>query len=112
MNPERIRSFSLRRTQLQQQIYGRTVTLNGERAVHATVGPVTHRHKLEIGGFLPEVDTLIRISRAHLCDLVDPDEAVGWQIVDSRTPDKVYIVEEVKDDPLDVEVIFGCRADG
>lgn len=109
MNPQSVKNFALSATQMRQQIYGRDVTFATGHRVKATVGPLTQRHRLEEGGFLPEVDTLVRIPRHMLEDDTPPQ--VGSAITDSRHPTQSLIVEEVKDDPLNVEIILGCRMD-
>lgn len=108
MNPDRIKDFSLRRAEMQQSIYGRTVTINGTKTVQATVGPITHRHRLEEGGFLDDVDSIIRIAYQFLTAPLEP----GDSLVDSRTPDKTYIVVDAKDDPQAVEWVVGVRTEG
>lgn len=107
MNPNRVKNFALSAAQMRQSIYGRAVTFASGHCVKATVGPCTQRHRLEEGGFLPEVDTLVRIPRHLLED--DTPPAVGSTLTDSRTPTRLYIIEEVKDDPLNVEIVLGCR---
>lgn len=115
MNPDRIKKFALRGSEMRQRIYGRRVTLRHrdgtivKENVHSTVGPVTHREKLEQGGFLPEVDTIIRIPVNMLS--ADQTDFENYEFIDERYPDKIFVTADAKDDPIGVEWVIGVRED-
>lgn len=103
---ESLQRFGQRRRKLLVQAYGREVSIAGRDPVCAIIGTVTREDRLDQGGFLDEVEAVLRMPRC----LAEIAPKVGERLVDLSNQ-RSYVIAQLKEDPLELEWIAGLRAE-